>query len=64
VTFLLRHDAERRRTLTYVGLGACLLVLGFTAITQGHMAVGLVGLALGEIELGLFALIRSTRSNP
>jgi hypothetical protein len=64
VTVLFRGDAERRRTLTYVGLGACFIVLGLTAIIQGQMAAGLVGLALGGIELGLFALIRSTRSNP
>jgi hypothetical protein len=64
VTFLFRGDAERRRTLTYVGLGACFIVMGLTAIVQGQMAGGLVGLVLGGIELGLFALIRSTRSKP
>ena len=64
VTFMFRRDAERRRTLTYVGRGACFMVMGLTAIIQGQMAVGLIALALAGIELGLFALIRSTRSNP
>jgi len=48
----------------YVGLGVFFLVVGLTAIMQGQIAVGFVGLALAGIELGLFALIRSTRSNP
>jgi type III secretory pathway component EscU len=64
VTFLFRGDAERRRALTYVGLGAFLLVVGVMAIMQGQLAVGLVGLALAGIELGLYALIRSTRPSP
>ena len=61
VTFMFRRDAERRRTLTYVGLGACFMVMGLTAIIQGQMAIGVIALALAGIELGLFALIRSTR---
>ena len=60
VTFMFRRDAERRRTLTYGGLGACFIAMGLTEIIQGQMAVGLIALALAGIELGLFALIRST----
>jgi len=62
VTVMFRRDAERRRTLTYLGLGACFIVMGLTAVIQGEMVLGLIALALAGIELVLFALIRSSRA--
>jgi len=59
---MFRRDSERRRTLTYLGLGAAFIVMGLTAIIQGLMVVGLIALVLAGIELGLFALIRSSRA--
>jgi hypothetical protein len=63
VTVLFRGDAERRRTLTFLGLGVCFALLGLVAIVQGQLASGLVALALAGIELGLLALIRATKSS-
>ena len=64
VVVLTRRDVERRRTLTYVGLGFFLLAIGLIAVIQGQLVVGFFGLALAGIELGLFALIRATRPSP
>ena len=57
-------NAERRRTLTFGGLGVFLAVLGIIAVLQGEPAIALVAFALAGIELGLFALIRATRPSP
>ncbi len=64
VAFRFRADAERRRMLTYAGLGVSMLAIGLITIVQGRLAAGLLVLAVAGIELGLLALIRATRPSP